>query len=114
MVLPALQAVDAGVAGAAGIDRDALANREAGDARAERMQRARHLMAKHHRLLQADDAKAAMVVIMQVRAANAADADADENLARAGHGHRHGVNAQVLGGVNDGGAGGDLRHGVSC
>ena len=108
MVLPAIEAIGASVARAARVDRDALADGERRHARAQRMHDARHLMPEHHRLFEADDAETAVIVIMQIGAADAAGADADQHFARLGYGHWHRVDAQIFGGVKDGGAGGDL------
>jgi hypothetical protein len=58
-------------------------------------------MAQHHRLLDADGAEAAMLVVVQVRAADAAAAHAHAQLAGAELGGGNFFDAQVAGGVND-------------
>ena len=110
MVLPALQAIGAGVAGSAGIDGDALADAQARDARAQQSDRAGDFVAEHHRLFQANSAEAAVVVVVEVRPADAANANSHQHFTglRRRNGRR--VDAQIPGGVDDGGSGCDLRH----
>ena len=61
-------------------------------------------MAQHHRLAQPHRAEAAMLVVVQVGAADAAVADADADLARAGLERRMVLDAEVLRRVDDDGA----------
>ena len=65
-------------------------------------------MAQNHRLPEPDNAEAAMIVVMQIRAANAAGGKPDRNLAwtRLFLGMR--LDAQVAGLMND-----DCTHGNS-
>ena len=71
---------------------------------ADRRDDARDLMPQRHRLLDANDAEAAVMVIVQVGAADAAIGDLDADLARAGRRIRVAVDPQILRGVNDDGA----------
>ena len=58
------------------------------DTFAQRRDVARHFMAEDHRFLQANGAKAAVIEVMQVGAANAAGCKLDRDLARTGR-YRH-------------------------
>lgn len=86
------------------IDRNAGARLDAGDAVTDGRNHAGDLMPQRHRLLDANDAEAAMMVVMQVGTADAAIGDLDANLSRAGLSIRIVVDPQVLRGVNDDGA----------
>ncbi len=59
------------------------------------------LVPQDHRLAQPHGAEAALLVVMQVRAADAAGADADLHLAGPGRFGRDRLDAQVAGGVDD-------------
>ncbi len=61
-------------------------------------------MAKDQRLAHADRAEAAMQIVMQVRAADAAGLDLDADLPRTGFADRDLVDAEVLFGMDDDGA----------
>ena len=69
----------------------------------ERADGARHLMAEDHRLAHADRAEAAVVVVVQIGAADAAGLDGDLDLSRPGSLRLALLDAQVLGGMNDNG-----------
>lgn len=99
----ALPAIMAGAAGVAGVDRDALADGQAADATAQRLDRAGELVAQHHRLLHPYGAEASIEEVMQIGAADAAGADPHRHLARAGGGERIGFDAQVVRAVQDAG-----------
>ena len=95
-------------AGPARADRHAVADREARDAGADFLDHAGDLVAEHHRLLDADGAEAAVLVVVQVRAADAAGAHAHAGLAGADGGRLDGFDAKVAGGVDD-----ECVHGFS-
>ena len=101
MVVMALLAIAALAAGPAGADGHTLADGEAGDAGTHRFDAARHLVAQHHRLLDAHGAEAAMLEVVQVRAADAACAHAHLQLMRLERRRVDLFNAQVAGGVDD-------------
>ena len=101
VVLQAELAVAALPARPARADRDPVADRQAADAGADRVDRARDLVAQHHRLLQADAAEAAVLPVVQVGAADAADAHPHADLAGADRGSLDGFDPQVAGGVDD-------------
>ena len=96
MVLLALEAIAAMVARAARIDRDARAGLDPLDLRADGLDDARDFVAEDHRLAQAHRSEAAVVVIMQVRAADAAEGDAHANVARAERGDFRLLDPQIL------------------
>ena len=74
---------------------------------ADRLDDARDLVAEDHRLAQPHGAEAAVVVIVQVGAADAAEGDPHANLARAERRNGASLDPEVLGGVGDDGAHGD-------
>jgi hypothetical protein len=83
MVLPALEAVAAMVARTARIDRDGRAGLDPQNLGADGLDHPRDFVAKNHRLAEAHGSKPAVVEIVQVRAADAAEGDAHANVARA-------------------------------
>jgi len=101
MVLQALLAVAAQAAGAARTDGDAVAGLVLAHAAADLLDDAGHLVAEHHRLLDAHGAEAAMLVVVQVRPADAAAAHAHAQLAGPDLGRGHVFDAQIAGGVDD-------------
>src|SRR5271168_1135865 len=101
MVLPALEAELARVAGEARVHRDPIADRDAASLGADGLDDARDLMAEHHRLAQPHDSEAAVIVIMQVRAADAAGGNAHERLRFADLGRGPFLDPQIPGGVSD-------------
>ncbi len=102
MVLQALLAIDAAPARPAGADRHPVTDGNADHTVGNLLDDAGNLVAQHHRLLDADGAEAAMLEIVQVRAADAALAYPDPDLAglrtRLGG---DGFDPQVFGGVDD-------------
>ena len=106
MLLQAGLAEAALAAGQAGVDRDAHAGFQRLNAAAGFLDNAGRFMAENQRLLQADRAEPAMLVIMQVRAADAAGLDANFHLAGAGAGSGGAdrFDAQVMRRMDDGGA----------
>ena len=101
VVLQAHLAEAAQAAWLAGADRDTVAGGEAGHLGAGGFDDAGDFMAEHHRLFHANGAEAAMLVVVQVGAADAAAANADAQLAGAEIGGRYLLDAQVAGGVDD-------------
>jgi hypothetical protein len=101
LILAPREAEFASVAGPARADGDALADPHALRGRAYRFDNARDFMAKHHWLAQAHDAKPAMIIIVQVRPANAADRDANANVIWAEFGDFDGFDPQILSRVSD-------------
>ena len=95
-------------AGAAGIDRDAVARLHAADLLADGLDPAGDLMAQDQRFAHPDRAETAMQVVMQVRAADAAGLDADADVERTEIGRCRLFDAQILFGVDD-----DCAHGCS-
>ena len=104
MLLDALLAIAASAAGPARAHRHPLADGEAGDAGTEPGDPAADLVTEDHRLLDPHRAETAMLVIVQVGAADAAGFDRDLDLAGSGFGECGGLHAQVLGSVDDDGA----------
>jgi hypothetical protein len=100
LVGQAFQAIDAAAARPAGVDGHAVAHLHARDVERHRGHRAGHFMAQDHRPLDAHRAKAALVEVVQVRAADAAEAYVHQHLARA---HLAGVlfhHLQIVGGID--------------
>ncbi len=95
-------------AGLARINGDARSRLQMTDAIADRSDDTGDLVTERHRLLNAHGAEAAMVIIVQVGAADAAIGDLDADLAGAGHGVGIIVDPQVLRRVDDDGAHGLL------
>ena len=91
----------AGAAGSAGRDGDKLALGKAGGAGAQCLDKGADLVAQDHRFAQAHRAKAAVVIVMQVRAADAAPGQPETKLAGAEWLVRAVFEAQVVGGMND-------------
>src|SRR6185369_7352585 len=81
--LQAFLAIAAGAARPARVHGDALAYLDACDLRADARHRTGDLVAEDHRLLEPHRAEAAVVVIVQVGAADAARLDAHFDIARA-------------------------------
>src|SRR5277367_5504854 len=101
VVLPPLEAELARVAGEARVHRDPVADRYAARLGPDGRDDAGDLMAEHHRLAQPHDSEAAVIVIMQVRTADAAGADAHERLCVADLGRGPFLDPQILRGVSD-------------
>src|SRR5580704_11713610 len=80
LVLTAREAISARVARQARADRDAVTRLHPPHRRADLLDGCGHLMAKDHRLAQAHGAKTAMVEIMEIGAADAAEANPHPNL----------------------------------
>src|SRR5690606_4816477 len=74
---------------------------QAGDAITQRSDAAGELVVEDHGLPESDGAGAAMVVIMQIGAADAAALAADQHLARSRRRGRMVLDPQILRGVND-------------
>ena len=83
LVLPPLQAIAAVIAGHARTDRDAVADLDSPRLRADRFDDAGDFVAENHRFLQPHGAEAAVVVIVEIRAADAAESDAHADILRA-------------------------------
>ena len=81
VVVLALLAVDAEAAGPGWIDGDAVTGFQSRHAASKRGDFTRHLVAEHHRLPKPHGAETAVVIVMQVRAADAAALDGDRHLA---------------------------------
>jgi hypothetical protein len=96
-----LAAVTAAPARSARVHGDAGAGRHRRHPCADLHDGAGDLVAEHHRLLDPHGAEAAMVEIVQVRAADAARLDRDADLVGSGRDRRHGLDPQVLRGVDD-------------
>lgn len=101
MVLQALLAIVALAAGPARADGDPIALGMPVHAGPDFFHAARHLVAQHHRFLDAHGAEAAVVVIVQVGAADAAKAHLHAQLIGLHLGGVDVLDAQVVGGVND-------------
>ena len=101
MILFALETISAMVAGPARIDRDARPGLDAFHVRADGLHDARDFVAKDHRLAQPHRAEAAVVVIVQVGTADAAEGDAHADVARAEPGDFRLLDPQVLRRVGD-------------
>lgn len=87
------------------VDGDEIAGGKAGHASTQRGDRAGCLMAEDHRFAQAHGAEAAIVVVVQVRAADASCGDMDEHLAFTGTGlFRVILKPEVMGCMGDDGA----------
>ncbi len=99
LILAPFKAELASVAGTTGVDGDAVADRDAPRVRADGLDDAGDLMAEHHRLAQPHEPEAAVVVIMQIGAANAAGGDAHANVVGAEFGDVDVLDPQILGGV---------------
>ena len=82
LVLKTFEAVAAAIARHARIDRDAVSDLDPRGVRPDRFDDAGDLVAEDHRLAQAHDAEAAVVVIVEIRAANSAEADPDAYVMR--------------------------------
>jgi hypothetical protein len=93
MVLQALLTVLAESTRPARADRDACANRHIGDGRTRAGYDARHLVAEHHRLLDAHGPEAAVIEVMQIGTADAASSNAYEQLVSVGFGSRNVLDA---------------------
>src|SRR5262249_40007437 len=104
LVAHALLAVHAPPARLARIDGNAHTRIHLRDAVTDRGDDARDLVAERHWLLNRHGAEAAMVIVVQVGAADAAIGYSDADLARAGRGVRIAVDPQVLRRMNDDGA----------
>ena len=78
------------------------------DARPDLGDVAGDLMAEDHRLLQPDRAETAMVIVVQIRAADAADGERHADFAGSGRSRFRRFDPEVFGVVNDDGA-----HGAS-
>jgi hypothetical protein len=81
LVLLALQAIVASVAGPARRNRDAVTDRKPRYRRTQRLDGPGNLMTEDHGLAHPHGAEAAMVEIMQIRSADAAGLDGDLDLA---------------------------------
>jgi hypothetical protein len=95
MILLAFLAVLADAAGAAGRDGDARAGCDVGDGRTDFGDLARDFMAQHHRFLDAHHAETAVMIVVQVRAADTAGLDLDLQLLRLQGGLQR-LDAQVV------------------
>ena len=100
MVRQALQAILAGAAGAGGRDGDEVAQGEAMGTLAEGGDVAGDFVAEDHGFFEADRAEAAVVEIVQVRAADAAGSEADLDLTGAGGFFSVVFKAQIARGVD--------------
>ena len=89
------------VARTARIDRDARAGLDPLDLGADGLDDTRDFVAEDHRLAQAHRSEAAVVVIMQVRTADAAESDANAHVARAERGDFRLLDPQVLRRMSD-------------
>jgi len=101
VVLMPFLAVNALSAGPRWRDGHALAGAQVLHRLAHLRHDARDFVAQHHGLLQAHRAKAAMLEVMQIRAANAAVCDVDAHLLGAEGIGGKGFDAQIHGGVTD-------------
>ena len=101
LVLLALEAILAAIAGPARRDRYPVSDGETGDALAQRTDGARHLVPEDHRLAHADRPEAAVVVVVQIGATDAASLDGDLDLSGPRSLRLALLDAQVLGGMND-------------
>src|SRR4051812_11809513 len=95
VLLLAFLAVAAMAARKARVHGDALADPDAGDVVSEACDRAGNFVPEDHRLLQPHGAKAAIEIVMQVRAANAASLNSHRHLAGAGLRRRHILDPQI-------------------
>ena len=103
MIVLGLLAKTALAAGARGGDGNALARVQAGHLRAHTVHDARDLMAQRHWLANAHRAKAPVLKVMQVRAADATKGHSHQQLVRAGRGNFGVLDTQILGAVTDDG-----------
>ena len=97
----ALLAIAATAAGPARADGDAVTDRKAADARANGLNRAGDLVAQHHRLFHPHGAEAAMLVVMLIRATDAAEAHPRLQLLRSEYRRGDVFDTKIAGGVND-------------
>ena len=79
-----LCAITAAAAGPARIQGDGIALLQAGDAGADRIDGAGDLMAENHRFSEPDRSEARLMIVVQIRAADAAGTDRDTHLAVTG------------------------------
>ena len=107
VVAQAHPAVAARVAWLARVDGDARAGLHPGHLAADLVDGAGDLVPERHGLLQAHGAEAAMVVVVQVGAADAAGLDPDADIARAQRRHLDLLDAEVLRSMDD-----DAAHGL--
>jgi hypothetical protein len=101
VVLQSHLAEAADTARAAGADGKVIADGEAGDVGRNFFDDTCHLVAQHHGLLETDGAESAVLVVVQVRAADAAGAHAHADLSRPDRRRRNVFNAKVTGTMDD-------------
>src|SRR6266481_4790686 len=103
LVLLALQAIDASVAGPARRNGDAVADREPGYGGTQRLDGPGNLVTEDHRLAHSHRAETAMVEIMQIRSADTAGLDGDLDLSRTGCLGLAFLDPKIAGSMNDDG-----------
>src|SRR5882757_8298184 len=108
LIAHSLAAVEADAAGLARIHRHPRAGLKLRHIVADGCDHARYLVSERHRLLDPDRAKTAMVIIVQIRTADAAGGDFDADFACARRRVGKAVDPQVFWGVDD-----DGLHGCS-
>jgi hypothetical protein len=84
-----------------GVDSNPVANGDLRHVRPDIHDRASNLVSQDHRMLDPYSAKTAMVVIVQVRAADSSCGDSDSNLPRTGRLRGPIIKPDVVGCVND-------------
>ena len=101
MVLLTAQTIVAGMARPRGRNGNKLADLQSLHICGQTGNLPRNLMAQHHRLTQLDRTKAAVVIVVQIRAANAARLHRNQNLAVTRRWHIARLDPQIAGGVDD-------------
>jgi len=99
VLLQTLVTIRAGIAGAAGINGHAVADRKTVDTFAQGTNRSRNLVPQNDRLPDTDGAEAAILEIVQVRSANTPGPHGEKYLSGAGRGHVDLLDADIALGV---------------
>src|SRR3546814_5061792 len=97
----AFATISAGVARPARIDGHPGPGNQMGNAVADLLDRSRDLVAEDHGLSQPHGAEAAVMIVVEIGAADAAGPDPDPHLARSGGGGVDSLDAQILRSVNE-------------
>ncbi len=103
VLLGAFETVFARLAGQRGVDGDAISDLDRCDAGADGFDDAGHFVSEHNGLAHAHRAKAAMMIVVEIGAADAAVVDADADLMRTGLAGLHVIDTQVMRRMKDDG-----------
>ena len=96
MIVQAALAIGAVPTGSRGRDGNQITDGKTGNALAKGRDVACHLMAENHWLFQADNTETAMIVVMEIRSADATGSQTDRDFARARLARLPVFNAQIL------------------